>query len=329
MAAGREVRQVEALEPQRYQPAELSPRHIIVSDNRGITPMISVRSGILFLACWMSGAVLAQAEEQMSVAAAAGFACSSGSVTSPYLCGSSSNTNALPFPVSFPVSGPSSGGNKNAPTVCGGACLSVTFKGETEQQAIKNFEQSNNCVFLGQSCLAPSSLTVSKNYLNYELPTFEGDINHYYNDTNCICSAGVGHEVFYPPKSCPSSLSTIKTPPTCIPGRYGNGLLFPGKQVSKKQILDWENKDISTAVIEARILLHGQDVTQHEFDSVVDIIYTGGLSNYYTIGEDISKGQFKQAIAQNTLRDERNGVQPSRTEYQNSGLSEAAKCKLN
>lgn len=124
--------------------------------------MISVRSGILFLACWMNGAVLAQAEEQRSVAAAAGFACSSGSVTSPYLCGSSSNTNALPFPVSFPVSGPSSEGNKNAPTVCGGACLSVTFKGETEQQAVNNYEQANNCVFPG-----PISKCVAKDKINY------------------------------------------------------------------------------------------------------------------------------------------------------------------
>ena len=174
------------------------------------------------------------------------------------------------------------------------------------------------------NCQPAQNMTLSNNYINYELPLFEGDIHHYYNDTGCNCTAGIGHLVHL--GACQPSLATIPSPPACIPGHYGNGFQFPGKHISNTTIVQWEKSDLSSAINLVKSSFYGQIVTQHEFNSLVDIAYNGGPYAIDKVAMDIKENKLNSAIIYNTQRGEKHGVQETRISYENSGLSNSSGC---
>ena len=174
------------------------------------------------------------------------------------------------------------------------------------------------------TCQPAQNMTLSNNYINYELPLFEGDIHHYYNDTGCNCTAGIGHLVHL--GACQPSLATIPSPPACIPGRYGNGLQFPGKHVDKTQISQWEQKDLAWAERETQFILNGKTVTQHEYDAIVDLVYNGGAKPSLGIVMAIVNNNFSLAASRNAIRGKANGVSQSRITYENTGIAAGKSC---
>ncbi|MBN8742705.1 MAG: hypothetical protein J0I24_00200, partial [Thiomonas arsenitoxydans] len=177
-----------------------------------------------------------------------------------------------------------------------------------------------------------AGMSVSANYLNAMLPTFEGDVPQYYNDSQCNCTAGVGHLVQH--GQCPAKLAAPgkqKTPQAtdaCVKNTWWqNTDAFPGASVSQAQITAWEKEDIAWAVKSAKQFLEGKQVTQVEFDAVVDLIYNGGFSKYYRIKSDLKSGNFQGAIQENTRRGKNNHLPQNRIEFENSGLAQGELCK--
>ncbi|MDD4967630.1 glycoside hydrolase family protein [Halothiobacillus sp.] len=230
----------------------------------------------------------------------------------------------------------SSPGGASKPA-CPNACLWIP-SGKTQAQVIADFEAQNNCVVkqdagIGAAACQPvAQMSVSSNYLNIKLPEFEGEVPQYYNDSKCNCTAGIGHLVQH--GQCPANLAAPgkqKTPQAtdaCVKDTWWKSpKAFPGASVSKTQIETWAKQDIAWAERLAKQALSGKNVTQTEFDAVVDLIYNGGFSKYYSIKTDLKSGNFKGAIQENTRRGKNNHLQQNRVNFENSGLSEGDLCK--
>ncbi|ACX97110.1 lysozyme [Halothiobacillus neapolitanus] len=213
---------------------------------------------------------------------------------------------------------------------CANACLAIP-PGKTQAQVIEDFEAQNNCVI----CPPIAEMSVSVNYLNAMLPTFEGYVPQYYNDSKCNCTAGVGHLVQH--GQCPANLAAPgkqKTPQAtdaCVKNTWWKSpKAFPGASISQAQITSWEKEDIAWAENRARNLFanaHITHVTQNEFDGLVDLIYNGGLYKSYHIAAYIKAGDFEAAIKSNTRRGNNNHLPVNRVEFENSGLAQGELCK--
>jgi GH24 family phage-related lysozyme (muramidase) len=161
---------------------------------------------------------------------------------------------------------------------------------QSASAALLNFQVQNQCtisltpVSSTAACQPVAGMSVSENYLNAMLPTFEGDVPQYYNDSLCNCTAGVGHLVQR--GQCPANLAAPgkqKTPQAtnaCVKNTWWKSpKAFPGASVSQAQIETWEEEDIAGAENMVRNALNGKKVTQQEFDALVDMAYNGGA--YY------------------------------------------------
>ena len=226
---------------------------------------------------------------------------------------------------------------------CPSVCVPIA-PGVAPTLAQFEYEQEHQCNLVvsppaSVSCQPVASMSVSANYLNGLLPGpgFEGDVHQYYNDSQCNCTAGVGHLISR--SQCPPSLAAPgkqKTPQAtnkCVKNTWWQSPnAFPGASVSNAQIAAWEKEDIAWAVNIAKITFTKagiKSVTQTEFDAVVDLIYNGGFGqpNIYHIKADIINGNFQGAISGNTLRAKNNGIASNRLDFENGGLAEGDLCK--
>lgn len=253
---------------------------------------------------------------------------------------------ASPFPGAgdfsypfLPDNAPSSFGALTAgfgKTCTGDVCLPPSPRGMTASEALLGYEMQNQCSFhpqnTGPMCQPVANMTVSSNYLNGVLPMFEGDVHQYYNDSQCNCTAGVGHLVQH--GQCPASLAAPgkkKSPQAthaCVKNTgWKSPNAFPGASVSNAQITAWEKTDIAWAVGAAKKVLSGKDVTQTEFDAVVDLTYNGGLNPKLGIRKAITVGNFQAAIKANSQRGKNNHLSQNRVNFENGGLAEGTTCK--
>ena len=241
--------------------------------------------------------------------------------------GGSSSTLSLPWHALLPNS-----------TACPtGVCMALP-PAMSASAALLNFQRQNQCtitfepVSSSAACQPVAKMSVSANYLNAMLPTFEGDVPQYYDDSLCNCTAGIGHLVQH--GQCPAKLAAPgkrKTPQAtdaCVKNTYWKSPnAFPGASVSQIQITVWEKQDIAWAVNRAKQVLFGKNVTQTEFDAAVDLTYNGGLNPRLGIGKAIASGNFEAAIEANTRRGNNNHLPKNRIEFENSGLAQGELCK--
>jgi len=299
------------------------------------------QSRLARVAVWALGALLGTAQASPLLRTPAFIAArelatanSSNPMGSPWpaasLPSSSGSTLSLPWNALLP----------NATACPTGVCMALP-PAMSASAALLNFQMQNQCtisltpVSSTAACQPVAGMSVSANYLNAMLPTFEGDVPQYYNDSQCNCTAGVGHLVQH--GQCPAKLAAPgkqKTPQAtdaCVKNTWWQKPnAFPGASVSQAQITAWEKEDIAWAVKSARNLLAKANithVTQNEFDGLVDLIYNGGLYKSYHIANYINAGNFEAAIKSNTRRGKNNHLPQNRIEFENSGLAQGELCK--
>ena len=291
------------------------------------------QSRLARVAVWALGALLGTAQASPLLRTPAFIAArelatanSSNPMGSPWpaasLPSSSGSTLSLPWNALLP----------NATACPTGVCMALP-PAMSASAALLNFQMQNQCtisltpVSSTAACQPVAGMSVSANYLNAMLPTFEGDVPQYYNDSQCNCTAGVGHLVQH--GQCPAKLAAPgkqKTPQAtdaCVKNTWWqNTDAFPGASVSQAQITAWEKEDIAWAVKKVRNALNGKNVTQQEFDALVDMTYNGGafILNY------IKSGKISSAKSKNNARGKKWGVPHARIEYENSGISDALIC---
>lgn len=199
-------------------------------------------------------------------------------------------------------------------------------------EAQAKFEKGNNCKFEPNPLCKPiDGMSVSSGYLE-KLAVFEGKVPQYYNDSNCNCTAGVGHLIHY--GQCEPSLArNPKLPSAKKRCTAPNNILwssrsaFPGAAVSNEQIKKWLKDDLSGKVAVVKRIFSGKKVTQNEFDALVDLAYNGGFSRYYSIKNDILINDYNGAISENSRRGINNGLPSNRVAFENSGLRDGNVCK--
>jgi GH24 family phage-related lysozyme (muramidase) len=234
----------------------------------------------------------------------------------------------LPFPQPKPACDPSM--SSCTPGTAPKKCDTMSCIESLEARAA--FEKDNNCKFEPNPLCKPiDGMSVSSGYLE-KLAIFEGKVPQYYNDSNCNCTAGVGHLIHY--GQCepslarnPRLLSAMKqcTVPNNI--LWSSRSAFPGAAVSNEQIKKWLNDDLAGKVAVVKRIFSGKKVTQNEFDALVDLAYNGGFSRYYSIKNDILINDYIGAISENSKRGLNNGLPSNRVSFENFGLRDGNVCK--
>lgn len=214
-----------------------------------------------------------------------------------------------------------------APGTTPGKCQGTECFSTVAAQA--QFEKDNNCKFEPNPLCKPiDGMSVSSGYLE-KLAVFEGKVPQYYNDSNCNCTAGVGHLIHY--GQCEPSLARNPILPSAtkkciIPNNilWSSKAAFHGVSVTSLQMLQWEISDLNYWEGRVKRALAGKSVTQAEFDALVDMAYNGGSF----ILKYVASGDISTAISKNTARGKKYKLSQSRIDFVNSGINDANNCKV-
>ena len=136
-------------------------------------------------------------------------------------------------------------------------------------------------------CTSVSKLSVSSYYANVFLPgpLGEGYVSHYY-DVAGGCTVGVGHLVYYPQRLCP-----VYTPPKNKKVKSIAPPVYLGKIVSPGYIESLKKQDVYAAEQCVRMHLSSVDLSQCEFNSLVDVAFNAGCGGAQPIFTQVLASQ--------------------------------------
>ena len=67
-------------------------------------------------------------------------------------------------------------------------------------------------------------------------------------------------------------------------------------------------------------------MTQHEYDTIVDLVYNGGAKPSLWVVRAIMNNNFSLAASRNAIRGKANNVPQNRITYENTGIEAGKSC---